>query len=104
MLAFAHYVYDLIRDLRARLVQLDADTVQKVEFLHWRRGHEAIEAKAGGPWKTKDGMYRSGGGSVFPLMLNSVIMGAPEDFEARLAAAKEHIWLWGFSGRQVTQN
>ena len=94
----------MIRDLRARLVQLDADAVQKVEFLHWRRGHQVIEAKAGGPWKTKDGMYRSGGGSAFPMILNSVIQGAPEDFDARLAATKGNMWLWGFSGRQVTQD
>jgi hypothetical protein len=101
VLGLARYVYNLIYDLRAKLLELDEQAVQQVSFRHWRRGSLAVEAKAGGPWKTDDGMYRTPGGAILPMMLGSVISGGPQDFETRLAEAKDHIWMWGFSRKQL---
>ena len=101
VLALARYVYNLIYDLRAKRVELDEAAVEQVSFRHWRRGSLALEAKAGGPWKTEDGLYVTPGGAVLPMMLGSVIRGGPKDFDGRLADAKDQIWLWGFSRDQL---
>ena len=96
VLDFARWVYELIVETRATLIALDANAVDKVELRHYRLGHVAVLAKAGEPKKGKDGMYRSASSAALPMMLNTMVKGAPEDFDTRLAAAKENLGLWGF--------
>lgn len=95
-LDFARYVYETILNTRTLLKELDAEAVQKVQILHSFRGHRAVEAKAGPPVKGADGLYRGVGTSGYPMMLNTMVQGAPTDFDSRLAEAKENLWLWGF--------
>lgn len=96
VLDFARYVYELILETRKAIVSLDADAVRKVEFKHWHRGQDAVQAKASGPWRTSDGRYRSPTGAAYSMMLKSGMNGAPDDFDSRLSASKANLWLWGF--------
>lgn len=93
---YARYVFELIRNTRAALKELDADAVQKVELRHFQRGHEAIEAKAGPPKPGKDGRYRSAGSAAMPMMFSTLNKDEPIDFDSRLARSEENLWLWGF--------
>ncbi len=95
-LGYARYVFELIRDTHAALKELDADVVQKVELRYLRRGHEAIEAKAGPPKPDKQGLYRSVTSAPLPMMFSTLNKNEPTDFDSRLARSKENLWLWGF--------
>jgi hypothetical protein len=93
---YAKQVFELIRDTRQALKDLDAETVQEIEVRHLFRGHAAVKAKAGAPKADKDGLYRGAGTAAFPVMLNPMAKDAPGDFETRLAHSTENLWLWGF--------
>jgi hypothetical protein len=95
-LAYARYVYELIRDTRSQLKALDADAVQKIELRHTWRGHTAIEKKAGPPTKGADGLYRGASSAAFPTMLTTMMSDQSMEFDARLANSKANMWLWGF--------
>lgn len=93
---YARYVYELIRDARRQLKALDPQAVQQVELRNIVRGHEAIEKKVGPPVPDKDGMYWGVSTAGFPMMLSTIVVGEPDDFDSRLANSKKNLSLWGF--------
>jgi hypothetical protein len=93
---YARYVYDLIVETRGDLEQLDADSVRKIQLRHYMRGHEAVREKGGPPTQGKDGLYRHPGSAAMSMMLGEFDAATPRDFDARLAAARTRLQLWGF--------
>lgn len=96
---YARYVFELIRDARAAMQELDAEAVRKAELRHYVRSHAAVEAKAGPPKPDKNGRYWGPGNMAMGLMLTQMAVDEPTDFDARLESARKNIGRWGFPSR-----
>jgi hypothetical protein len=93
---YAKFVFELIRDTRTELVNLDAQAVERANLAHLRRSGQAVDKKSGPPQPGKDGLYRSPANAVWMMMLSAIQTDAPTDFKSRLATAESNLWIWGF--------
>lgn len=97
---YAKYVYDLIRETREKIVELDAEAVRVVEHRYQMESNKAVHSKAGPPKPDEDGRSWQSGGSSFPMMLAPLLKNAAVDFDSRLAETKDNLWLWGLTQPQ----
>lgn len=91
---FAKYVYEIARDVRAALVDLDGKAVEQAEWQTYRRAHDLLDQREP-PKPDAQGRYWSGGGAHYEMMLKSMTLGADTDFESRLKAAEGRMGFWG---------
>jgi hypothetical protein len=92
---FAEYVYEIAHHVRAELVKLDANAVQRAEWHAYRRAHDLLDQKDPPNPDATGRDWRGGGGSQYEMMLKSINADPLTDFEGRLREAKDRMSFWG---------
>jgi hypothetical protein len=92
---YARYVFDLIFRTIRELEDRYPDAILHTRLRQSQRGRDVIEKKVGPPQPDQDGRYWSVSGSELITMLSTFVKGRPDDFDSRLADAKDRLWLWG---------